>query len=146
MMTATLNSNSGSHSIVLSTTGVGATHARAMYDVSLRLTGETYADDHSHALALSVDGVVLDINEVHRLIDDVTAWLELPLETMAGTALVGDYHIGLETVQDFELALGGREDIITGTNHAVSVRLATGRLHAGYSFVTDQSCLRVFVQ
>ena len=75
----------------------------------------------------------------------LTRWLALPLDVLANTPLRGHHRLTLDPNQTLELRFGHRDDLISRPNQEVSVRMEIGRLQAEYSFVTDQSCLRQFV-
>lgn len=123
-----------------------STYANAPgFDAVLVLQDVHWDGDHEHPISLRVEGVFLCQQELIEMCDRIDAWVELPLDELARTEFKAEFRFDAPS-QDILLKFGKREDLISAQNQAVTLRVDSGRFSSETSFVTDQSCLRLFSQ
>ena len=136
----TLNSNLSYESIQLTPVSVGETHG----EFELSINGQHWDGDHEHAIRLTSESIFLSCDRLRELASQLQAWLEsddcgrLPF---TGESPLADDNANAE----LNLIFAARPDTILPVDKpVVTVTYRIGRLVGEFSFVTDQSCLRLF--
>ncbi|MEM7235600.1 MAG: hypothetical protein AAF517_25730 [Planctomycetota bacterium] len=138
-----LHSNSGRYALGLSVTGVTG----AAWEVSVIVRGCRFGPDGEDLeMGAEIDGVTLSSASLNKLARALRVWVELPLEELASHRFEGDFQLGVAPGECLDLEFGPREDLIADGHEVVTVRLRVERFDAKYSFRTDPSCLREFVE
>ena len=123
-----------------------STYANAPgFDAILVLQDVHWDGDHEHPISLRLEGIFMSRGELMRLCNRIDAWVDQPLEDLARAEFAGQFRFNVPS-QDILLKFGKREDLITAQNQAITLRIESGRFSSQTSFVTDQSCLRLFSQ
>ena len=113
------------------------------FDATLELRDVHWDGDHEHPISLRVEGVFLSRLELNSMCNRIDAWVGQPLEKLAGTEFSAEFRFNVPS-QDILLEFGNRQDLISAQNQGIAVRITSGRFSSQTSFVTDQSCLRLF--
>jgi hypothetical protein len=143
-MDATLASNGGHDSLVLSIDSRFDWQGEPGVEASLAITSQNWDGDHEHPVRVLVAGLCLGISAVRALHDVLAVWVSLPLHELATTKLAGTHALALAPGQRLDFVFGDRPDTIADRKPTVTIAFETTRLKGEHHFVTDPSCLREF--
>lgn len=141
---AVLASNRGGASIVLTLHSPADFDGTLGVEASVRIQGEHWDGDHTFPLRVSVENLWLGSAHITVMLTHIQNWIDLPIEQLATTELVGEFALAAHSGQELTLNFGPRVGVIASRNPVVSVQLVAGTLRTQFHFVTDQSCLRLF--
>lgn len=138
MVPITLNSNLSYESIQLIPVSMGDCNG----EFELRINGQHWDGDHEHAVRLTSESILLSCGRLRLLVDNIHIWLELD----SSLAFAGEYPLAVDTANaELTLIFADRSDTISSDDKpVVTATYRIGRLVGEFSFVTDQSCLKLF--
>jgi len=110
----------------------------------VRLHGDYSGSEDSERLEFVARELSVPKANLERLAQLLRSWLDLPLQQQASTPLVASEELGGRFDNHLTLTLGRRSDTISGQNLVATLTYSLGRFVGEFSFVTDQSCLRIF--
>ena len=145
-MLATLRSNSGEARFVIEP-GAPAEYAHDPgFESSVHIRGHHWDGDHTFPFSTSIEGLWLRAADLTTLRDHISRWLRQPLDHLVAEDLTSDFQLARLPGQSVHFRFGPRTDTISDRNPVVSIVYSAGALHGEFHFVTDQSCLAIFVQ
>jgi len=144
-MASTLSASNDSCSLSIDFMCASNYASRPGFDATLALQDVHWDGDHEHPISLRVEGIFLYQDELIKVCNSIDAWVEQPLDRLARAEFKAEFRFDVPS-QDILLRFGKREDLISSQNQAVSLSITSGRFSSQTSFVTDQSCLRLFSQ
>jgi hypothetical protein len=144
-MSAILRSNSGHSDLTIDLVGPASYAHDAGFEASVYIRAAYWDGDHTHPTAVSVAGLWLRGDDLTALRDHIAAWVNQPLDQLDPERLNGAFELTRLPGQHLSVTFGARPDTIAHFNPVVSVLLATHILRSEFHFVTDQSCLTMFV-
>ena len=115
------------------------------YNCDVRFVGHYWDGDHEHPYCIHFDGLSLKQDEMPKLRDHLRNWLDQPLQQLAANALRGIFELANVWGQSVVLKIGPRDDTIDERKPVITVELKVGGVPVEMHFVTDQSCLAMFV-
>jgi len=142
---ATLHSNAGDASLAFAFGPREAYDGDAGFLVSVRIRGQHWDGDHTRELMTVLADLWFRLGDVVRLRDRIATWLRQPLEALDAKSLDGEFRLTRAPGQELLLTFGARADVISDRKPVLTVSFAAGRLQGSFLFVTDQSCLNIFV-
>jgi len=142
---ATLHSNAGNASLAFTFEHRESHEGDAGFVVSVRIRGQHWDGDHTRELMTLLSHLWFRQSDVVQLRDHMATWLRLPLEALDPTGLDGEFRLTRLPGQELLVTFGERADVISDRKPVLTVSFAAGRLEGSFLFVTDQSCLNIFV-
>jgi hypothetical protein len=143
---ATLSSNNGRSRFSIE---LGAPQEYAHdpgFESSITIRGQHWDGDHTFPFATSIDGVWLRTGEIVALRNHIARWLRQPLDRLIADDLNAEFELARLPGQSVLVRFGARNDTISDRHPVFSVSFSAGTLHGQFHFVTDQSCLALFVE
>lgn len=113
---------------------------------SFRAHGHHWDGDHNHDFFASVEGLWLRAGDLLAVRNLVAEWVRRPLSQLAAFELIGDFELARLPDQSLRLRFGSHEDHVPGGKVRVAVSFAGGIFHGELGFVSDLSCMNLFVQ
>ena len=115
-----------------------------LVDCAFTINARIWNGDQKQSATFSADNLVLSAARLRELRDRIEAWLG---STQVGTAAFsGEYSLAADGYSRLDLIFGPRKDVIASNDKpVVTVGFNVGRVSGEFWFVTDQSCLRLFV-
>jgi hypothetical protein len=111
----------------------------------VRLRGQYYADgEHPEDLEFVARDLFVLTANLEQLVQLLRSWLDLSLPQQSRTPLDVSEELGGRFDNQLTLKLGRRADTLSGQNLVATLTYSLGRFCGEFSFVTDQSCLRIF--
>jgi hypothetical protein len=111
----------------------------------VRLSGGSLCHEDSHGGSeLVARDLSVRVENLRRLDSVLSSWLDLPLAVQAETPLTIAVELGGRFDESIRFRLGDRPDTVSGQNFVATLEYSLLRLKGEFSFVTDQSCLRIF--
>ena len=145
MREATLHSNMSDEEVAFAFGPGGAYAGEPGFEVSVRIRGRHWDGDHTHELEPRLAHLWFARGDVVRLRDRIATWLHQPLDALDPASLDSQFRLTRVPGQEFLVAFGARADVISDRKPVLTVSFAAGRLKGSFLFVTDQSCLNIFV-
>ena len=145
-MTATLISNSGEARFVIELGTRSEYGDERGFDSCVHLYGSHWNGDNTFPFSVSIEGLWLRVAELTALREHIFRWVGQPLDQLVADDLSEDFELARMPRQRVRIRFGPRADTISGLNPIVSITYSAGALHGEFHFVTDQSCLAVFVE
>jgi hypothetical protein len=84
--------------------------------------------------------------DIVALRDHIARWIRQPLECLIADDLSAEFQLALLPGQSIRIRLGARDDTISDRHPVFTVSFSAGALQGEFHFVTDQSCLALFVE
>jgi hypothetical protein len=145
-MPATLRSNSGELQFAVALgRPLEYAHERG-FESSLDLRGRHWDGTQTFPYSTTIEGIWLSCAEVMALRDHIARWTALSLDRLDVDDLSGTFKLARLPGQCADVCFGARSDTISGLNPVISITFSAGALHGVFHFVSDQSCLSLFVQ
>lgn len=145
-MAATLPSNSGGAQFVIEL-GAPAEYAHDRgFESSITLRGQHWDGDHTFPFSTSIEGLWLRAADIFALRDHIARWIRQPLELLVAADLSAEFQLARLSGQSIRIRLGPREDTISDRHPVFTISFSAGALQGEFHFVTDQSCLALFVE
>lgn len=145
-----LPSNSGrevSRWTVIETCGSGDERA---YRCDIALEGQFYSEMFDSAavgdlrdFGLVIHGLMLRHHELQRLVSHLREWLSLPPAELRDRSLDLTCGMGGLFDQSLRLALGQRDDTLSGGRPVATLVYLVGRMKGELSYPVDPSCLKI---
>lgn len=115
-----------------------------LVDCSIKINARIWDGDADQTATFSADKLVLSGARLRQLKHEIEDWLGSP--HVSTVAFSGEYSLAADAYSMLDLISRHRKDIIASKDRpVVTIRLKVGRVVGEFSFVTDQSCLRLFV-
>jgi hypothetical protein len=145
-MIATLQSNSSDAQFVIKlATPAEYAHVPG-FESSVTLHGQHWDGDHTFPFSTSVKGLWLRAADIVALRDHVTRWLRQPLDRLVADKLNAEFQLARLPGQNICVRFGPRAETISDHHPVFSISFSAGALQGEFHFVTDQSCLALFVE
>jgi hypothetical protein len=145
-MAANLPSNNGSAQFVIEL-GAPAEYAHdAGFESSVTLRGRHWDGDHTFPFSTFVEGLWLRAADVVALRDHIARWLRQPLDRVVAEDLSAEFQLARLPGQHICVRFGPQADTIADRHPVFSISFSAGALQGEFHFVTDQSCLALFVE
>jgi hypothetical protein len=145
-MAATLPSNNGGAQLVVEL-GAPAEYAHAPgFEASVTLRGQHWDGDHTFPISTSVEGLWLRTADLVALRDHIAQWIRQPLDRLVTDDLTAEFQLARLPGQSILVRFGPRGDTISERHPVFSISFSAGPFHGEFHFVTDQSCLALFVE
>ena len=140
MVHISLNSNLSNESIQLTPISIGDNYG----EFELCFKGQDWESEHDHSIRLTSDLIILSCDTIRSLVQSIEKWLQhgdpdrYPFN--------GEFTLAADTSDaQFNLIFAERPDTISPAEKSVvTAKFRFGRLSGEFSFVSDQSCLRLF--
>ena len=116
------------------------------YESSVTLRGEHWDGDHTFPFSSSIEGLWLRAADIVALRNHIARWIRLPLERLIVADLSAVYELARLPGQSLRVRFGRRVDTISDRHPVFTVFYSAGALQREFHFVTDQSCLALFVE
>jgi len=142
----TLSSNGGSSAVSIELVYKSTYANEPRFDSNVTVKDSHFDGEHDYPIALETQGLFLMANELSRICNAIDNFTSQPIESLAGAGFEGEFEFTVLPDQNFVLRFGERDDTISSLNSTLSVIVSSGKFSAQTSFVTDQSCLRIFSQ
>ncbi len=138
MIPISLNSSLSYESVQLIPVSVGSSNG----EFELRINGQHWDGDHEHTIRLISESMLLSCDRLRLLVDNIQTWLE----SNSSLAFAGKYPLAVDTANvELDLIFADRTDTISSDEKPVlTATYRIGRLFGEFSFVTDQTCLKLF--
>src|ERR1043166_3430058 len=145
-MAATLPSNNGGARFVIEL-GAPAEYAHDPgFESSVALHGHHWDGDHTFPFSTSVEGLWLRAADMIALRDHIARWIRQPLDRLIADDLSAEFQLARLPGQSIRVRFGPRDDTISERHPVFSISFSAGALQGEFHFVTDQSCLALFVE
>jgi hypothetical protein len=145
-MTATLASNGGDAELMIELSSPAQYAGDAGFDSSLHLRGRHWDGDHTFPFCTSIEGLWLRKADLTGLREHISSWLSKLLDGLITDDLNADFELARLPGQSLHIRFGQRPDTISGRHPVITISFSAGKLRSEFCFVTDQSCLALFVQ
>ncbi|MEM6280498.1 MAG: hypothetical protein AAF733_13530 [Verrucomicrobiota bacterium] len=117
------------------------------WEGKVRVSGSFWDGDHDRPVGSEMEGLWIHAETLRMMQKHLKSWISLPLSELGNAVLQGEFELARIPGQKFLLVFGEREDTINSGHPVVSIELQVGSSHQVKAhFVTDQSCLRLFVE
>lgn len=135
-----LNSSLSCESIQLFPISVGETHG----EFELNINGQHWDGDHEHAIRITAESIFLSCDRLRELVNRIHGWLNS--DDCGRLPFIGEFPLTNETANaELNLIFAARSDTISSEDKpVVTANYRIGRMTGEFSFVTDQSCLKLF--
>jgi hypothetical protein len=144
---ATLPSNDGEAQFVIE---LGAPVEYALetgYESAIHLRGRYWdGGEQTFPLSTSISGLWLSAPSLTSLRDHISQWLRQPLRHLIADDLSAGFELAQLYNQSVHVRFGRRDDTISDMKPVVTIAFLAGALQGEFHFVTDQSCLALFVE
>jgi hypothetical protein len=145
-MAATLPSNNGEAQFAIEL-GAPAEYAHdSGFESSITLRGRHWDGDHTFPFSTSIEGLWLCATDIVALRDHIARWTRQPLERLIADDLSAEFQLARLPGQSIRVRLGPRDDTISDRHPVFTISFSAGSLQGEFHFVTDQSCLALFVE
>jgi hypothetical protein len=143
-MPATLASNDGEARFVIELSARTEYADDAGFESTITLRGRHWDGDHTFPFCTSIEGLWLRADVV-ALLNHVTRWIGRPLARLIVEDLSAEFQLARLPGQRVQVRMGPRDDTISDGHPLFTVSFSAGALQGEFHFVTDQSCLAIFV-
>lgn len=143
-MPAILRSNSGESDLAIDLVEPATYAHDTGFESSVSIRAEHWDGDHTHPIAISVEGLWLRADDLRELRRHIAAWTSQPLDQLIPEQLDGTFELTRLPGQCLTITFGARPDTIAHLNPVVSILLSAGAFRSEFHLVTDQSCLAMF--
>jgi len=145
-MPAILSSNNGEAQFVIELRA-SAEYARDMgYQSSIYLRGQHWDGDHTFPFSTSITGLWLRASDLTAFREHISRWLSQPLDDLIAENLRADFQLAQLPNQSVRVRFGPQSERTSDLNPVITVTFSVGALRGEFHFITDQSCLTLFVQ
>ena len=145
-MPATLPSNNGEAQFVIEFGAAAKYACDSGFESSMTIRGQHWDGDHTFPFSTSIEGFWLRTADIVALRDHIARWIHQPLERLIADDLSGEFQLARLPGQSIHVRFGPRNDTISDRHPIFSISFSAGALKGEFHFVTDQSCLAIFVQ
>ena len=145
-MPVILRSNSGEESFGIELIEATDYASEQGFESDIIISGQHNDGDHSHPLSISVRGLWLRTADLVELRNHITTWIAQPLRRLIADDLTQTFKLARLPAQRLDIAFGPHSDATSHLNPVVTITFSSGNLHGEFHFMTDQSCLGIFVQ
>jgi hypothetical protein len=115
------------------------------FQSSLEISQDHWDGDHEHRLNLKVDGLWLSQAGLWEMHQQLSTWVRKPIRELANSVLRSEFEVAAISSQRLRLVFGPREDTIDERKPVLTLEVQAGALGANIHFVTDQSCISIFL-
>lgn len=142
-MAANLPSNDGATRFTIELSAPVEYATDAGYESSVHLHGRHSGGDDMVPFSVFIDGLWLRAMDLIALREHISHWLQLPFDSQD---LNGEFQLARLPGQGIHIRFGARPDTHDSFHPVITISFSAGALQGSFHFVTDQSCLRLFVQ
>lgn len=114
-------------------------------DCSVILAGSNCSDGEPKTVRADLGCLHLSLIAVSALAAELERWVGLPLERLATEPLECEHELAFAPTSGLRVRFGERADAISDRKPVLTVVFSVGSLKGELHFVTDQSCIAVFV-
>jgi hypothetical protein len=145
-MPATLPSNNGEAQFVIELRAPAEYAHDSGFESSISLRGWHWDGDHTFPFSTSIEELWLRATDIAALRDHIARWLRQPLDRLIADDLSAEFQLARLPGQSIRVRFGPRDDTISGHHPVFSISFSAGALRGEFHFLTDQSCLALFVE
>jgi hypothetical protein len=114
------------------------------FESDVEIRGCHWDGDHTFPFSTTIRGLWLRAAALKAIHDDISMWVNLPMSRLVSEELTRSFQLAHLPGQRLSVQFG--PDIHSSQNLAVSIVFSVGEFRGEVHFVTDQSCLNLFMQ